>query len=145
MDWFSLATVLYKFRKFGKDLLLELQRNPVSHVDQNGQEHTSWFAIPQRSSHETHRRAPVHRTTCYIEWEASDHIIHQDAKVVSQVCACDAQSPHRGEDEDIAAGKEGNGERFGERIGYDFRVGRLVLEGAGVAIKSLAKSCCGDL
>lgn len=121
----------------GVIILLKLQCNPISHIDQNSQKHTCGLAVPQRRSHEAHRAAPVHGTSRHIERESSDHIIHQDAKVISQVCACNAEGPHGGEDEDIAAGEEGKGEGLSKRIGCDFGVGGLVFEGAGVAIHLL--------
>lgn len=54
-------------------------------------------------------------------------MVHEDAKVVSEVCACDSECPHGGEDKDVSGDEEGSGECFYGGDGEELVRG-LVLE-----------------
>ena len=60
--------------------------------------------------------------------------VHQDAEVIAQICACDAERPHGGEDEGIAGEEDGDGGVFDEG-GGEGRVGGLGGEGFVVAVE----------
>jgi hypothetical protein len=60
-------------------------------------------------------------------------VVHQDAKVIAEVCPSDTESPHTGENEDIATDEESAGEGFGEGRRDEVGMARLVAESAFIS------------
>lgn len=86
----------------------------------------------------------VHGRIRDVEREARHHLVHEDAEVVAQKCACDAQRPGRRYNEDVPRGDQGIREILGFR-GFEERVGRLVAESAlvkAIADKTQGKDGC---
>lgn len=71
---------------------------------------------PKRTGGETHRAPDVHWIAKDVEREALDTVVHENAKVVAEERARDAQRPRRRHDERLA--------NHEERGGYDFVVRR---------------------
>lgn len=96
---------------FGIDLrgewILIAQRNAVYHRDPNSQQQTSRLSKEQRCAEEAHGRTPVHGRTAHIEGEPGDHVVHQDAKVVTEEGAGDTEGPGARQHQDIAARDQG--------------------------------------
>lgn len=90
----------------GGERIFESQGNKVHRQHLSGQQNPRGLPKPKRRSQEAHRRSVIHRGTRDIEREPRNHTVHQDAKVVTQVCARDTESPHGREDEHIAASEE---------------------------------------
>ena len=88
------------------DVLLKRDGGHVDKVHPHGDQGTSGRCEPQRSSEEVHRRADIHGVGEDREREAGDHLVHQDAKVVSQVGARDAESIERRQYQDRASRRE---------------------------------------
>lgn len=111
--------------------ILKAQRNRVNNVHQSREQNTSRLAKQQRSAQEAHRRASVHGRSRNVKRESGNHFIHEEAEIVAQKCAPDAQAPCRGNDEDVAARDEGVCSRLRvgaqqERVRWLLGDGRLV-------------------
>lgn len=115
----------------GRKGILEPQRNLIRHPHQPRQQQTRRFPKPQRRPGKAHRAAVIHRRRRHVEREPGHHLIHEDAEVIPQVRPRDPEGPHAREDEDIAAGDEGDGEALRER-GLQERVRGLGAQGAFV-------------
>lgn len=116
-----LPTILPLALPLGIDLarerILKGQSNFVHDKDQRRQHDARRLTKPQRRAQEAHRAAVVHRRVRDAEREPRHHVVHQDAEVVAQVRARDAQRPHARQHEHVA----GPDERHGQRL----RHGRL--------------------
>lgn len=88
------------------------QRNLIHHQNQRTQHQPGRFPKPQRRPHKTHRTPIVHRAPTDIEGKPCDNLIHQNSKIISQICPRDPQSPHTRQHENIAARDEADGERL---------------------------------
>lgn len=88
------------------------QRNLIHHQNQRTQHQPGRFPKPQRRPHKTHRTPIVHRAPTNIEGKPRDNLIHQNSKIISQICPRDPQSPHTRQHENIAARYEAHGERL---------------------------------
>lgn len=88
------------------------QRNLIHHQNQHTQHQPGRFPKPQRRPHKTHRTPIVHRAPTDIEGKPCDNLIHQNSKIISQICPRDPQSPHTRQHENIAARYEAHGERL---------------------------------
>jgi hypothetical protein len=77
---------------------------------------------PQSRRGEAHRAADVHRIAKHVERESLDAVIHQDAEIVAQEPACDAECPRGREDEGLAEDEERDGNERVERCGEDVRM-----------------------
>lgn len=84
------------------DLLFIRQRNAIYQQHLRRQQHPRRSAIQQRRPQKAHRAPVIHRRAGDVEREARHGLIHQDAKVIPQVRARDAEGPCGGEDEDVA-------------------------------------------
>ena len=78
--------------------VFELESPKVYKEDVNGQERSGWSPIQKTCSQETHRASPVHRRAGDVEWKTRYGLIHQDAKIVAQEGAGNAQGVIRGQD-----------------------------------------------
>lgn len=112
--------------------VLELPGNAVRNGNNASQQQTSRLAVPQRGCEEAERRAVIHGRVGHIEWERGHRRVHQDAKVVAEVCACDAERPHRGQDEGVAGEEERDRGVLDEWV-LEERRGGLIGEGFVVA------------
>lgn len=111
--------------------VLEPQSNDVHDEHAESQRNTSRLAKDEGSPQKVHRRAPVHRGRCHVEGEARHHLVHQNAKVVAQEGARDAQAPRRRDDKDVADDEQGVSgslrvQRLQERVRGLLGQGRLV-------------------
>lgn len=126
--------------------VLEAQRNKVHEQHPDSQQDTSWLAKDKRGAQETHGRAIVHGRIGDVEREPGDHVVHQDAEVVSQKGTRDAQRPGRGDDEGVTGREEGIADVGGQRA-LESRVRGLVTEGAlveAVADEADGEDCRGE-
>lgn len=89
----------------GGNVPFKLQRDGIRHDDHYAEQQTSRLRVPQRDSDKVGRAAPVHRVGDDVEWEARDHVVHQDAKIVAEVRARHAQHVHRRDNQHITHGK----------------------------------------
>jgi hypothetical protein len=121
--------------------ILICQSNLVDQEYQAGQHNSSRLSKPQCRSQEAEGRTIVHGSRTNVEGEACDHVVHEDAEVVAEVGACDAESVHGGQDEDVAGDEQSNGQGFRHRAKKE-RVGRLASEGALIALILLANHHC---
>ena len=83
--------------------------------------------IPESDGDKAHRAAPVHGIGHNVERESSDHVVHEDAKVVSQVCSRDAERPHGAEHKHVSGKEERRSSGAHSRV-LEERVGGLGLE-----------------
>ncbi len=72
---------------------------------------------PQRRRGEAHRAADVHGVTEHVEREALDAMVHQDAEIIAEERARDAERPRRAHDERLARDEERHGHEHVERSG----------------------------
>jgi len=77
---------------------------------------------PQCCRSEGHRAADVHGITKYVEGEAPDAVVHQNAEIISQEPACDAKRPGRRRDEGLPESEKHDGDEGIERSGEDARM-----------------------
>jgi hypothetical protein len=73
-------------------------------------------------------------------------VVHEDAKVVAEEGASDAEGPGGGNDESVAAGEEGVGSGL-DVNGLEGRMGGLLVDGTvekGVADEAEAEDCSGQ-
>lgn len=96
--------------------ILKPQREHIHNIHPPRQQQARGLAKPERRPQEAHRRPPVHRRAAHVEGEPRDHLVHQDAKVVAQERARDAERPRARDDEDVAGGEEQHGGELGERV-----------------------------
>jgi hypothetical protein len=75
----------------------------------------------------------IHGRLAHVERERRDRLVHEDAEVVSEVCARDTECPHGGQDERVAGDEERDGGVFDER-GEESWVGWLRCEGFVVPV-----------
>lgn len=90
--------------------------------------------IEQRSADEAASAPPVHGSIRDVEWEARDGRIHQDAKVVTQIGAHNAELPHAGQHERVANGEQAIGRRLRQRRGVQGRRDGLAFNRRLVAV-----------
>lgn len=109
--------------------LLITQRHQVNRQHLPGQHQPRRASIQQSRPYETHRGPIIHGRSRDIERETRDGLIHQDAEIIAQVRARDAERPCRAEDEDVAEGDQGVGDIGHEWLGEE-GMGGLVAEGA---------------
>lgn len=57
----------------------------------------------------------VHRRAGHVERETRDHLIHQDTKVIAQICSRDSKRPHAAQHQRVAAQEQADGQALGER------------------------------
>lgn len=118
---------------FGIDLgsegVLELDSDNVDKEDPGSQKKTSGLAVQKGGAEEAHGGAVVHGSAGDVEWKAGDDAIHQNAKVVTEEGAGDAQAQCRGDDEGVAESEKGIGGVF-DVGALEERVGGLVTESA---------------
>lgn len=113
----------------GGEGVLEAQRDLVHKVDPGREHYAGGAAVDERGAQEAHGGAVVHGRVGEIEGKAGDDVIHQDAEVVAQEGAGDAQRPCRRDDQDISSGDQGVAGVRGD-VGLEQRVRRLVAQGA---------------
>lgn len=102
-----------------------MQREPIKHEYLKRQKKAGNLSIVQSGTQETQRATPVHRRAGNIERKPSNGRVHQDAKVISEIGACDTKRPHTRNDKDIACSEQSVGD-----VGLvDGFVEWLVLEG----------------
>lgn len=117
----------------------------IDDIHPHSEEKPSWLAIQDGDAKETASRSVVHGRVGNVERETRDHAVHEDAEVVAQKCACDAQSPGGRYDENVPHGDQGICEVTGFR-GFEERVGRLVAECMlveAIADKAQGEDGCG--
>ena len=112
---------------FASEWVLESESNEVDNQHLNSKKNTSWFSEPQSRPQERHGRSVVHWRLGNVEWESSNNIIHQDAEVISKVCASNTKSPHGGDNKDVSGNEEEDG-RVLNKIGLESWMGWLVAE-----------------
>lgn len=112
---------------FASEWVLESQSDQVDNQNLNSKENTSWLPEPQSRSEERHSRPVVHWRLGNVEWETSNNIIHQNAKVVAQIRAGNTKCPHRGDNQDVSRDEEEDGGVL-DKIGLESWVGWLVAE-----------------
>jgi len=98
---------------FGRERVLEAQGHDVHEEHPECQREAGWLGKEKRGAQEAHRGAPVHGRTDDVEWEPGDHLVHEDAKVIAQKGAGDAEAPCRRDDKRVAEGDEGVGRGLG--------------------------------
>lgn len=116
-----------------RERVLEAKRNKVDNKHLDRQEHTGRLPVPERCSEEAQGGAVVHRGIGNVEWEASDTGVHQDTKVVAEIRAGEAESPHAGDNENIPGEEEPNGDVLDE-VRLEVWVSRLASEGLLVQV-----------
>ena len=114
--------------------VLKLPGNAVRDSHDTSQKQTSRLSVPERSREEAERRAVVHGRIGDVEGERCDWRVHQNAKVVAQICTGDAECPHRGQDERVASEEEWDRGVFDEGVKKE-RGNGLVGEGFVVAVE----------
>ena len=100
----------------------ESQGDAVDEVDVDRDEQSCGSFVPQRDGCERHRASDVHRIAQQVERETVDARVHEDAEVVAQECARDAEGVGGGEHEDLADEEEGCGDEGGVGLGENGRV-----------------------
>lgn len=89
-----------------RERILPAPSNAIRCRNKTRQQHTRGLSKPQRGREETKRRAMVHGCIGDIEGKRGNRFVHQDAKVVTQICARDAEGVHAGEHEGVAHEEE---------------------------------------
>lgn len=89
-----------------RERILKAQCDLVDNQHESAENKPSRLSIPQRGAHEAHEASIVHWRPGNVEREARHDVVHQDAKVIAEICARDPQRPHAAQDEDIATGDE---------------------------------------
>lgn len=74
--------------------LFKAQCNKVHDKHKDGHENASGLTKPQSSTQEREGWAIVHGVVSHVEGKACHNVVHEDAKVVTQVGASDAERPH---------------------------------------------------
>jgi hypothetical protein len=126
--------------------ILKPQSHRVNSENKSRQQHTRRLAKPKRRAQETEGAAMVHGRRANAEREPGHHLVHQDAKVVAQVRARDAERPHAGQHQRVAAEQQADGQALRERA-QQGRVSGLGAQGAlvdGVAGDSEQEDCYGE-
>ena len=77
---------------------------------------------PQSRRGEAHRAADVHRIAKHVKRESLDAVIHQNAEIVAQEPASEAECPRGREDEGLAEDEERDGNERVEWGGEDVRM-----------------------
>ena len=77
---------------------------------------------PQSRRGKAHRAPNIHRIPEHVEREALDARVHEDAKIIAQERARDAERPGRGHDEGLPGGEKRDGDERIERGGEDARL-----------------------
>lgn len=90
-----------------QDILLELQSSHINRQNLACESDSSRFSIKQCRSQEAHCTPIIHGRSRDVEWETRDRLIHQDAEVVAEIGARDAQGPGAGKDKGVAGSEEG--------------------------------------
>ncbi len=85
-----------------RNSLLITQRNPVNGEHLQCQQDPCGLAVQDRGAQKRERRAVIHRRVGDVEWERRHSVIHEKAKVITQVRAGKPQGPHATEHEKIA-------------------------------------------
>jgi len=142
-SWWRQQTVQ---RCRGNNVPLKLERDRVHNVHVQGDPQTNGTLVPtgMKSQPQTPCRLPhkcvgpptrtttlsqrstsccdIHGITTYIEGEALDTVIHQNAEIVSQERARDAKCPGRRHDECLPSNEKRDGDEDIERSGEDVRM-----------------------
>lgn len=101
--------------------LLVTQRNQVNGEHLQCQQDPCRLPVHDRGAKKGQRRSVVHWRIGDVERERCHPVIHENAKVIAQICAGNAQSPHATEHEKIAGGDQSipdvvRGGRLQERV-----------------------------
>ena len=99
----------------GSKGVLEFERNLVHDKHDKSQRKARWLAQPYRTAKEAHGASIVHWSVRYVEREACNHVVHKDAKIITQISAGNAESPHGREDKNVAAGEKCDGKSVSKR------------------------------
>jgi hypothetical protein len=91
----------------GEYLLLPLKGKPVQNKDPSRQNEAGHLARVEGDAQEVQSATPVHGGPGDVEREAGDRGIHENAEIITQVGAGDAESPHASQDEHRAEAEEG--------------------------------------
>lgn len=78
----------------GGERFLDQQDNLVHSVDHRSGKQTSRLTVKQGCAEETEGRAIVHWVVADVEWEVDDSFVKQEAKVVPEIRADNAQFVH---------------------------------------------------
>lgn len=125
----------------GREGVFVGQGDGVDDEDPGGYEDTGRLAVDEGGAEEAHGRAIVHGGAGDVEGEAGHDAVHQDAEVVAQEGAGDAQAQSRGDHEDIAGGNKGiTGVCKGVSVEEGMR--RLVAE--STLVKEVAEQAQGE-
>lgn len=108
-------------------LPLEAQSNDVHDVDVRRQEEARGALEPERHRGEGEGAPDVHGVAEDVEGEALDAVVHEDAEVVAEEGARNAEGVGRGDHESLTGGEEGDGDDGVEGRGQNRLLG-LVLE-----------------
>lgn len=138
----GLECVVSERRNSGRSyILLVAQSNLVQRQHLQRQEDPCRLPVHQCRAQKRESRSVIHGRIGDIEGKRGYPMIHQDAKVVAQIRASDAQSPHAAKDEDVARGNQTVAE-IGRRWRHEQIVGRLRSERTFIPIR-LAIELCG--
>lgn len=105
--------------------LLKQQCNTVHHKNEERHDNSRRLAVPQSGAQETQSQSIVHRVVVDIEGEGSDSLLHQNAKVVTQVRSCDTKRPHGGQYKNVSKRESDNCQCLHELGVQQWRVGGL--------------------
>jgi hypothetical protein len=114
--------------------VLPVARNGVRNGDNARKQQPRGLAEPQGRGEEAQRGAVVHGRGRDVEGEARHGRVHQDAKVVAQVRARDAQRPHARQHERVARQEERDRRVLDQRV-EERRVRGLRGESLVVAVR----------
>lgn len=112
----------------GGEGVLELDGDNVDDEDVESQKDTGGLSVEQSAAEEAHGGTVVHGGAGDVEGEAGDHLVHQDAKVVTQEGASDAKLPCRRDNQDVSKSQESVGS-VGDILALEGGVRWLVTEG----------------
>lgn len=80
-----------KTRGGERDLLFVAERYRIEHQDLCGQDDAGGASVQQGRAQEAHRAAVIHWRAREVEGETGDGGVHEDAEVVAQIGARDAE------------------------------------------------------
>lgn len=95
-------------------------------------------SLPKRTSSKTHRATDIHWIPENIEREPFNSVVHEDAEVVTEEGAGNAQGPCRGDDESLA--REEKDGRYDPvvRLGKNWMLG-LFLQGSFISTQHVSR------
>ncbi len=117
----------------GGEGVLVAQGDLVDDEDPGAQQDAGGLAVQQGGADEAGRRAIVHGGVGDVEGEAGDHVVHEDAKVVAEEGARDAERPRRRHHQDVAAGEQPVREPL-DAVLVEGRVRRLLAQRALIQV-----------